>query len=244
MPYRTFGLEEVARYLHLSSADVERLVKDQDIPCERHGPRLVFRKVDIDAWASQRILGLEGRRLAEYHQKSSRETQQLVANEAIMPEMIRPEFIEPAMPAKTKASVLRQMAALAAKTGRVCDPTSLLEGLEGREELCSTGVPGGLALLHARNPGSYLFEEAFLALGRTIQQIPFGSPDGQPTNLFFLIGCPDDRMHLHTLARLCMMAQKTDLLVDLHQAADASAMCECIIAAEQAVLANRKPPAD
>jgi nitrogen PTS system EIIA component len=239
MPHRTFGLEEVARYLHLSSADVERLVKDQDIPCERHGPRLVFRKVDIDAWASQRILGLEGRRLAEYHQKSSHDTEHIVAHGAIMPEMIRPEFIEPAMPAKTKASVLRQMTVLAERTGRVCDPTSLLEGLEAREELCSTGVPGGLALLHARNPESYLFEAPFLALGRTIQQIPFGSPDGQPTNLFFLIGCPDDRMHLHTLARLCLMAQKTDLLVDLRQAPDASTMCDSIIAAEQAVLVKR-----
>ena len=72
MPYRTFGIDEVARYLHLSRADLDRLVKDQDIPFERHGERLVFRKVEIDAWASQRILGLEGRRLAEYHQKSSR----------------------------------------------------------------------------------------------------------------------------------------------------------------------------
>ena len=244
MPYRTFDLEEVARYLHLSRGDVERLVKDQDIPCERHGPRLVFRKVDIDAWASQRILGLEGRRLADYHQKSSHDTEHIVAQAAIMPEMIRPEFIEPAMTAKTKASVLRQMAALAERTGRVCDPGSLLQGLEAREELCSTGVPGGLALLHARNPESYLFEAAFLALGRTIQQIPFGAPDGQPTNLFFLIACADDRMHLHTLARLCLMAQKTDLLVDLHQAPDASAMCQCIIAAEQAVLVNRRPPAE
>ena len=68
MPYRTFGIDEVARYLHLSRADLDRLVKDQDIPFERHGERLVFRKVEIDAWASQRILGLEGRRLAEYHQ--------------------------------------------------------------------------------------------------------------------------------------------------------------------------------
>jgi nitrogen PTS system EIIA component len=244
MPYRTFGLEEVARYLHLSGADVERLVKDQDIPCERHGPRLVFRKVDIDAWASQRILGLEGRRLAEYHQQSSHDTEHIVADGAIMPEMIRPEFIEPAMAAKTKASVLRQMTILAEKTGRVCDPTSLLEGLEAREGLCSTGVPGGLALLHSRNHESYLFEAAFLALGRTVQQIPFGSPDGQPTNLFFLIGCPDDRMHLHTLARLCLMAQKTDLLSELRQAVDADSMCECIIAAEQEVLASRKPQAE
>jgi excisionase family DNA binding protein len=240
MPYRTLGIEEVARYLHLSGADVERLVKDQDIPFERHGERLVFRKVEIDAWASQRILGLEGRRLAEYHQKSSREAQQLVAHAAIMPEMIRPEFIEPALTAKTKASVLRQLVALAEKTGRVCDPPALLQGLEAREELCSTGIPGGLALLHSRNPEPYLFEAAFLALGRTIQQIPFGAPDGQPTNLFFLIGCPDDRMHLHTLARLCLMAQKTNLLVDLRQAADASTMCDCIIAAEQAVLASRR----
>jgi excisionase family DNA binding protein len=240
MPYRTFGLEEVARYLHLSRADVERLVKDQDIPFERHGERLVFRKVEIDAWASQRILGLEGRRLAEYHQKSSHGARQIVTHEAIMPEIVQPEYIAPALTAKTKASVLRQMAALAEKTGRVNDPESLLEGLVAREELCSTGIPGGLALLHSRNPESYLFEAAFLALGRTIQQIPFGAPDGQPTNLFFLIGCPDDRMHLHTLARLCLMAQKTDLLVDLRQAPDASAMCDCIIAAEQQVLATRQ----
>ena len=243
MPYRTFDLDEVARYLHLSRADLEGLVKDQDIPVERHGERLVFRKVDIDAWASQRILGLEGRPLAEYHQKSSRGAQQIVPHEAIMPDMIQPEFIEPALTAKTKASVLRQMTALAEKTGRVSDPRALLEGLEAREALCSTGIPGGLALLHSRDPESYLFETAFLALGRTIQQIPFGAPDGQPTNLFFLIGCPDDRMHLHTLARLCLMAQKTDLLVDLHQAVDAGAMCECILAAEQSVLASRRQPA-
>jgi excisionase family DNA binding protein len=244
MPYRTFGIDEMARYLHLSRADLDRLVKDQDIPFERHGERLVFRKVDIDAWASQRILGLEGRHLTEYHQKSSRGAQQIGSQEAIMPEMIRPEFIAPALAAKTKASVLRQMAALAEKTGRVNDPRALLEGLEAREELCSTGIPGGLALLHSRNPESYLFETAFLALGRTIQQIPFGAPDGRPTNIFFLIGCPDDRMHLHTLARLCLMAQKTDLLVDLRQAGDADAMCECILAAEQAVLTNRQHSAE
>jgi PTS system nitrogen regulatory IIA component len=244
MPYRTFGIEEVASYLHLSRADLDQLVKDQDIPFERHGERLVFRKVDIDAWASPRILGLEGRGLAEYHQKSSRGAQEIVAQAAILPDMIRPEFIEPAMTAKTKASVLRQMAALAERTGCVSDPRALLQGLEAREELCSTGIPGGLALLHSRNPESYLFETAFIALGRTIQQIPFGSPDGQATNLFFLVGCPDDRLHLHALARLCMMAQKTDLLVDLRQAPDADTMCEAILAAEQVVLANRRHSAD
>jgi hypothetical protein len=43
-----------------------------------------------------------------------------------------------------------------------------------------------------------------------------------------------------TRARLCLMAQKTDLLVDLRQAVDAEAMCECILVSEQAVLADRQ----
>lgn len=240
MPYRTFGADEVARYLHLSRADLDRLVKDRHIPFTKHGERVVFRKVEIDTWASQRILGLEGRHLAEYHQKSSNSARHILAREAIMPEMIQPEFIDPALPAKTKASVLREMTALAKTTNRVSDSDALRQGLEAREELCSTGLPGGLALLHARDPESYWFESPFLALGRTIQQIPFGAPDGRATDLFFLIGCPDDRMHLHTLARLCLMAQKTDLLAELREAVDAAAMHECLIAAEQTVLEHQR----
>jgi len=47
-------------------------------------------------------------------------------------------------------------------------------------------------------------------------------------------------MHLHSLARLCLMAQKTDLLVDLRQGPDAQSMCRSIYAAEEAVLAGRR----
>jgi mannitol/fructose-specific phosphotransferase system IIA component (Ntr-type) len=99
-----------------------------------------------------------------------------------------------------------------------------------------------LALLHSRFPEAYMFESPFLVLGRTVQEIPFGAPDGQGTDLFFLLGCPDDRLHLHTLARLCLMAQKTELLARLREAADAAAMHQCILAAEAAVLAGKGAP--
>ena len=71
MPYQLLNLEEVAGYLHLTSADVERRVKDREIPFEKRGGRIVFSKRDIDAWASQRILGLPEQRLEEYHRKST-----------------------------------------------------------------------------------------------------------------------------------------------------------------------------
>lgn len=236
MPHRTFGLDEVATYLHLARADVERLMKDQQIPFEKHGNRLVFRKVEIDGWASQRILGLEGKPLREYHRKTLRATQEVSRGEPLLPERIRPEFIEPALSAKTKASVLREMALLGHKTGRVNDREALLEELRAREELCSTGLPGGLALLHPRHPDPFIFESPVIVLARTVQQIPFGAPDGRSTNLFFLIGCPDDRLHLHVLARLCLMAQRTEVLSRLREAPGADDMYDVLLSSEREVL--------
>lgn len=236
--HRTLGLNEVAQYLHLQPSEVERLVKEQAIPFERHGARVVFRKLEIDSWASPRILGLEGRRLSEYHQKTSDQVREVVPSAAILPEMIRADFIEPALQAKTKASVLREMVKLGERIGRVWDPKALLEGLQQREELCSTGLPGGLALLHTRTPEAYLLESSFIAVGRSVQQVPFGAPDGRATDLFFLIACTDDRLHLHLLARLCLIAQKTDVLEQLREAPDAEAMYESLIASEQTVLTS------
>lgn len=234
MPYRTYNLDEIAQYLHLSRADVEQLVKGQEIPFEKHGSRLVFRKVAIDSWASRRILGLEGKRLTDYHQKSTRAVQEV--SQALLPDQLQPGFIDPSLPAKTKGSVLREMVSLAGRTGRVNDREALLEELRSREDLCSTGVPGGVALLHPRHPESYMFDAPFIVLGRTVQQIPFGAPDGEATDLFFLIACPDDRMHLHVLARLCMMAHKTQILAELRQASSADTMFEAMIGAEREVL--------
>ncbi len=236
MPYHTLTPDEVARYLHLAPADVDRLIKNQEIPFEKHGSRIVFRKVDVEAWASQRVLGLEGRRLAEYHQKTSHDLAAGLAKQAIMPDLIRPEFINPELPAKTKASALREIVRFAEKTGHVADPEALLASLEEREALCSTGLPGGLALLHPRYPDPYLFDAPMLALGRAVQDIPFGAPDHQPTRLLFLLGTTDDALHLHTLARICLMSQKTDLLEQLRVAPDAEAMYQAIIAAEETVL--------
>jgi nitrogen PTS system EIIA component len=240
MPFQLLDLEAVASYLHLTPADVEQRVKAREIPFEKRGGRIVFRKRDIHQWASQRILGLPGQRLDAYHQKSTRATQKILPHEAILPEMLQSGAVATAMKSKTKASVLRDLVALAEKTGHLNDPPALLASLQAREELCSTGMPGGFALPHPRFQEPYLFETSFLVVGRPVQEIHFGAPDGEPTQLFFLICCQDDRLHLHTLARLCLLAQKTPLLDQLRAAPDAAALRDFLIAGEQEILADRK----
>jgi excisionase family DNA binding protein len=232
--------EELADYLHVSASDVERLLRESDIPKEERGGRLAFRRSEIDAWASQRILGMPDRRLDAYHEKTMRGTQKVLENDALIPELLRRSYINLELTSKTRASALRDMVALAETTGNVNDPRELLTSVEAREALCSTALPGGIALLHARNYDPYRFERSFIVLGRTIQTVPFGSPDGGSTRLFFLICCQDDRIHLHTLARLCLIAMKTDILSQLYEVPDADAAYDALVAAEQVVLPQKE----
>jgi PTS system nitrogen regulatory IIA component len=240
MPFQLLKLDEVASYLHLTPEDIEQRVKHHEIPFEKRGDRTVFRKRDIDAWASQRILGLPGQRLADYHQETTRFTRRILPQATILPEMLQSGAVASAMTSKTRASVLRDLVVLAEKTGNLGDPKTLLASLESREELCSTAVPGGFALPHPRSHEPYLFETSFIVVGRPVQEIHFGASDGQPTQLFFLLCCQDDRLHLHTLARLCLIALKTRLLDQLREAPDAGTMRNAIIAAEQEILADPK----
>src|ERR1035437_957047 len=233
MPYRTFNLNEAALYLHLARTDLGTMVQRREIPVETQGNRLVFRKKDIDAWASQRILGLSHKRLTTYHKQTSALTRDRSHQSLSVVALVRPEAIEPALTSKTKSSVLRDMVALADRTGLVCNPRDFLQSLVERERLCSTALSDGIALLHPRNHDPYMVVNSFISIGRAIHPVPFGAPDGKRTDLFFLIGCQDDRLHLHVLARLCMMSKQTKVLLQLREAESANTMITILRRAEE-----------
>lgn len=236
MPHRTLNADELAGYLHIAPRDVERLLRESDIPHEIRGERTVFRRTAIDAWASKRILGMPSRGLGAFHDKSLGGVRAVTPDGVLIPALLPANHIDLALKSKTRPSLIRDIVALADGTGKVHDPKELLASVEEREALCPTALPGGLALLHVRHHVTYRFEGSFIVLGRTIQAIPFGAPDGRPTQLFFLICCEDDRIHLHTLARLCLMAQKTDLIARLLAAQDRQAAYEALVATEKSVL--------
>lgn len=236
MPYRFIDRDEAAQYLNLTPAEIEELISGRDIPFETRGDRTVFCRQDLDDWASQRILNSSGKRLDAFHAKSSRTLHGTEETDVLLPQLVRPSHVHAALSSKTKASVIRDMVTLAARTDWICDPADLTESLQAREDLCPTALPGGVALLHPRTRQPYQFEASFLALGRTVQPIHFSAPDGKPTTLFFLLCVADDSLHLRTLARLCYMAVKTDLLAQLRAAPDAAAMFDCLLAAEQLVV--------
>lgn len=236
MPFRTMNLNEAAAYLHLPAQTLQDLARRGEIPCRKTGSRLVFTQSSLDEWASQRLLAATPERLRDYHRQTTAKYRDLSPEAAIIPTLIKPEWIEPALASRTKNSVIRQMVELADRTGLVCQREELLESLIEREKLCPTAMPGGLALLHPRHQAPYRVADSFLCLGRTVSPLPFGAPDGSLTDLFFLICCQDERIHLHVLARLCMMSHRGRLLDLLRQAPSPGEMYQHLVDAEQETL--------
>jgi len=228
VPYRTFSLNEAAEYLHLPPIDIEQLVRQKEIPFEQKGKRIVFRKIDMDAWASRRILGLSDKKLTDYHKTTSAKANNTTDCRTIIFDLTKLPAIKTDLASRTKPSLLRDMVALADKSGLLLNTKGLLQSLELRESLYSTALADGFALLHPRHHDPYMFEDSFIAFARTIRAIPFGASDGKETDLFFLICCQNDRLHLHVLARLCLMCRQKNFLLRLRQAAAPADIHECL----------------
>jgi len=241
MSHRVFTLEEVAAYLHLEEDAIRLLAKRGEIPCERIGMGLRFRCTDIDRWASQRLLGMDREEVHAFHKRSTIKEHDLSARHALIPELMFANFIDAALSGKTRAKVIRNMVDLADSTGLVWDKEGLLAGIEERENLCSTALSGGVALLHPPQHEPYMFEDSFIVYGRALAPLPFGGPEGRLTRHFFLICSQEDRIHLHLLARVASICHRTEALLLLDEAESKGEMLDILVATEQELIDTMRP---
>jgi len=99
-----------------------------------------------------------------------------------------------------KSDIIRALAARVAAQGRATDAEALFEDAWAREQKDETGLPGGIAIPHAKSPAVTV---PSLAFARLKPGVDFGAPDG-PADLVFLIAAPDDaaEAHLAVLSKL------------------------------------------
>jgi nitrogen PTS system EIIA component len=235
MPYRTMNLKELAQMLGTDLRKVERMAQRGEIPCQKVGNQFRVNRAAITDWLQRNLATMSSDHLADVDAGITAE-RQTEKGEAIIIPLLQAEAVEANLGARTKNSTLRDLVALAEKTGLVYDPPALLEGLIQREELGSTAMPGGIAIPHPRQPLPYAIAGPLLAVARTTQGIVFGAPDGQLSRLFFLIASPDDHHHVHILARLCRILQDPDLVNALSEAQTSERMIDLIRHQELVVL--------
>jgi PTS system nitrogen regulatory IIA component len=126
------------------------------------------------------------------------------------------------------------MTELAGRTHLLWDAAKMAEAVRAREEMHSTALDNGVALLHPRRPMPTILEEAVVALGVAVGGIPFGT-GGLLTDIFFLICSTSDHEHLRILARLSRVINDQEFLSALRAAPDAAALQRLIREREAAV---------
>lgn len=235
MPHRSMTLKELAQMLGMDLRRLERMAQRGQIPCHKVGTQFRFNRAEVTDWLQRNMGTMNGDHLAEVDAgiTAHRQTDK---GEALIIPLLRIEAITVSLDARTRTSALRELVALAHKTGLVYDSEALLDAVLQREELCSTAMGGGIAIPHPRHPLPYALAEPILVVAKTTQGIGFGGPDGLLVNLFFLTASQDDRHHVHVLARLCRMLYDGVLTRQLGEAQTAVAMMERMGEQEMKVL--------
>jgi len=103
------------------------------------------------------------------------------------------------------------------------DASAVLEGLETREKLGSTGFGRGVAIPHCRNSR---VRKPTLAVLRLEHPVDFAAADAQPVSLVFGLVSPENAgaTHLHALAAISRLMRDEAKLQALADAPDGEAL--------------------
>ncbi|MGO1466836.1 MAG: PTS fructose transporter subunit IIABC [Microbacterium gubbeenense] len=117
-----------------------------------------------------------------------------------------------------KEQVLRALSARFVAEGRAGDADELFAAAWAREEQDATGLPGGIAIPHAKTA---TVNQASLAFARLTPGVDFGG--GDPSDIVFMIAAPDTAAeeHLAVLSQLARHLMDEDFLAALRAATTA-----------------------
>jgi PTS system nitrogen regulatory IIA component len=203
--YLTIG--QLASNLGWSVRFIEGLVRGEHLPGMEIDGSWHFRRGDVIDWLEQKIQTLDRKRVKDLEKRVESSLvadgifRRPVATDRLVSRM-PDEGISLDVHIKKKVDVLRALACLAERTGLLYDRDYLLASLMDREALCSTAMPGGVALCHPRRPIPSDISTQFVCFLRTRKPVDFGGAQGEGTSVFFLLCAPDDRSHLYGLARV------------------------------------------
>ncbi len=132
-------------------------------------------------------------------------------------DLLKPEGIKLGGSASSKQDAINQMVDLMVKEGNISDKEKYKAAVFAREQESTTAVGEGIAIPHAKT-------DAVKAPGLAAMTVPDGvdydSPDGEPSNLIFLIAAPNtkENVHLEVLSRLSTLLMDDDFTAKLRAA--------------------------
>jgi PTS system nitrogen regulatory IIA component len=143
-------------------------------------------------------------------------------------QIFKVEFINVDLSAKTKIEALTELVNTMIRGGFKLNSSSVIEILQQRENLGSTGIGDGVAIPHGKIPELH---DLIVAFGRSMEGIAYDSLDGKPVHLFFLLLVPENSsgQHLKVLAQISKMLKVANFRKKLLKAKSQSDLYKIII---------------
>ena len=138
----------------------------------------------------------------------------------LLTDLITPARIRLPVEAHDKPGVLRELATvLVAQCGGVYD--DVLQSIEERERVLSTGIGFGVAIPHGKSP---TLPGLGLVCGLSPHPIPFESVDGEPVRIFFMLAGPESVAgpHVKVLSRIARLVRRESVREQLMGATSAA----------------------
>ena len=186
------SLRDAARILNVPDQTVSKWIQQDELPALKIRGQYRINKVELQEWAQARNLKVS----PELFAPGGRVEQLPSLSQALQRGGI---FFEVA--GAQRNDVLRTITELEGIPDAL-DRSVLFQLLLSRESLASTGIGGGIAIPHPRDPLVVQIDEPIVLLAHLKQAVDFDAIDGQPVSVLFLLLSPNVRCHLQMLSRL------------------------------------------
>lgn len=112
-------------------------------------------------------------------------------------DFISSENVRHPLEARDPRAAIEELVSLLHQQGRIQDPDTICQIVWEREQQRSTGIGEGIAVPHGRCEH---LDEIAAAVGYAPEPIDFGSGDGKPVHLVFLLVSPTENTSIHVQA--------------------------------------------
>lgn len=147
-------------------------------------------------------------------------------------DLLKKESIELNSPVKSKDEAIDKLIALQTAGGAIADSEEYKSDILKREAISTTAIGEGIAIPHAKSTAVL---SPSLAAITSQDGVDYGSPDGKPSKLIFMIAAPvgGSDVHLEVLSRMMTLLMDEGLREKLEAANDKEEFLNIIDKAEK-----------
>ena len=224
-------VRQAAAYFGVDESKVRRWITTRGLPVHQAHERFHLNAIEVWEWAVAHGVTVS-RRLLDEARRSPDEVPPLA-------QLLTSGGIHREVAGKQKREVLASVVARLRLPEEV-DREHVLAVLEAREAMGSTGIGGGIAIPHVRNPILLHVDRPFVALFLLQHPVDFDSLDGQPVHTLFFVVSSSIPVHLRILAELGFVLRDQELRDLLARRATDAAILERI--GDRAIMTTDQHP--